>query len=177
MRSSWVPVSTTSPWWTTAMRLALRMVDRQWAMMTVVRPTAVLSRASWMMRSGLYSPDPGVVVHDQPHGIVRQEGPYGEHNPVASYCCPLAIPCFSQQEPLDSLVLPNEHVHRPDKWDCLLRNDPGSNLYLPSRGVQYHVKKDPNAKYRKSTAFLHPIITEERASVYHIILLIVLFLA
>mmetsp|Transcript_7633 Transcript_7633/g.20683 ORF Transcript_7633/g.20683 Transcript_7633/m.20683 type:complete len:99 (-) Transcript_7633:39-335(-) len=48
MSSSWLPFSTMVPLLTTAMMSALRMVDRRWAMITVVRfcVASTLSKAS-----------------------------------------------------------------------------------------------------------------------------------
>ncbi|KAJ6817450.1 transcriptional adapter ADA2 [Iris pallida] len=47
MRSSWVPILETEPWWMTTMVSALRMVEIRWTMTRVVRPIMKRSRASW----------------------------------------------------------------------------------------------------------------------------------
>ena len=51
MSSACVPDSTILPSETTRMRLAARMVDRRWAMMSVVRSFASSSNACWILAS------------------------------------------------------------------------------------------------------------------------------
>ena len=51
MSSACVPASTILPSETTRMRLAARMVDRRWAMMSVVRSLASSSNACWILAS------------------------------------------------------------------------------------------------------------------------------
>src|ERR1700733_5517442 len=76
MRLVWVPASAMRPWSSTTIWSALRTVERRWAMVIVVRPSARVSNAFWTARSVSVS---SALVASFPHCGVQQVGLLADH--------------------------------------------------------------------------------------------------